>query len=55
MGQKLFNIHCLVDETMNMCENYLTKTYSKISGVGSCRCIGIAGGLSYNQESFTRF
>ena len=33
MGQKLSNIHWLVDKTMNMCESYLTKTYLKISGV----------------------
>jgi hypothetical protein len=38
---------------MNMCESYLTKTYLKISGASSCRCIGIAGCLRYNQESFT--
>jgi hypothetical protein len=42
MGQKLSNIHWLVDKTMNMCESYLTKTYLKISGASSCRCIGIA-------------
>ena len=53
MGQKLPNIHCLVDKTMNMCESYLT--YLKISGASSCRCIGIAGCLRYNQGSFTRF
>jgi hypothetical protein len=40
---------------MNMCESYLTKTYLKISGASSCRCIGIAGCLRYNQGSFTRF
>ena len=39
---------------MNMCESYLTKTYSKISGASSFRCIGIAKCLYYNQESFTR-
>jgi hypothetical protein len=53
MGQKLSNIHCLVDKTMNMCESYLTKTYLKISRASSCRCIGIAGCLSYNRGSFT--
>ena len=26
-GTKLSNIHWLVDKTLNMCENYLTKTY----------------------------
>ena len=49
----LFNIHCLVDKTMIMCESYLTKTYLKISGASSCRCIGIAGCIRYNQRSFT--
>ena len=52
---KLPNIHCLVDKTMNMCESYLTKTYSKSSGASSCRCIGIAGCLPYDRGSFTRF
>jgi hypothetical protein len=42
MGQKLSNIHWLVDKTMTMCESYLTKTYLRISGASSCRCIGIA-------------
>jgi hypothetical protein len=55
MGQKLSNIHCLVDKTMNICESYLTKTYLKISRASSCRCIGIAECLRYNQGSFTRF
>jgi len=54
MGQKLSNIHWLVDKTMTMCENYLTKTYLIISGVSSCRCIGIAGRVRYNRGSFTR-
>ena len=40
---------------MNMCENYLTKTYSKTSGSSSCRCMGIAKCLGYNQESLTLF
>ena len=34
---------------MNPCESYWTKTYSKISGASSCRYIGIAGCLRYNQ------
>jgi hypothetical protein len=55
MGQKLPNIHCLLDKTMNMCESYLTKTYLKFSAASSCRYIGIAGCLRYNQGSFTRF
>ena len=38
MEQKLSNTHCLVDKTMNMCENYLTKPCSKSSGASSCRC-----------------
>jgi hypothetical protein len=45
MGQKLSNIHCLVDKIMNMFESYLSKTYFIISGASSCRCIGIAGCL----------
>jgi hypothetical protein len=53
MGQKLSNIHCLVDKPMNMCESYLTKTYLIISGASSCRCIGIAGCLRSNRRSFT--
>ena len=32
MGQNMSNIHCSVDETMNMFDYYLTKTYSTISG-----------------------
>jgi hypothetical protein len=36
-------------------ESYLTHTYSKISGASSCRCIGIARCLRYNQGSFTQF
>jgi hypothetical protein len=40
---------------MNMCESYLTETYYKISRASSCRCIGIAGCLHYNQGSFTQF
>jgi hypothetical protein len=40
---------------MNMCENYLTKTYSTISGANSYRCIGIVGCLRYNRGNFTRF
>jgi hypothetical protein len=55
MGQKISNIHRMVDKTMNMRENYLTKTYSTISGASSCRCIGIARCIRYNQESFTQF
>jgi hypothetical protein len=55
MGQKLSNIRWLVDKTMNMCESYLTKTYLKISGVSSSRCIGIAGRVHYNRGSFTWF
>jgi hypothetical protein len=55
MGQKLSNIHCLVDKTMNMCESYLTKTYLKISGASSCRCIGIAGYLRYNEGALPKF
>ena len=39
---------------MNMCENYLIKTYLKISGAGSCECIGIAECIRYNRESFSR-
>ena len=54
MGQKLSNIHWLVDNTMIMCESYLTKTYWKISGASSCRCIGITGRVRYNQGSFTQ-
>jgi hypothetical protein len=38
-----------------MCESYLTKTYSTISGASSCKCIGIAGCRHYNRGSFTRF
>jgi hypothetical protein len=55
MRQKLPNIHCLVDKSMNMCESYLSKTYLKIAGASSCRCIGIARCLRYNRGSFTRF
>ena len=55
MGQKLPNIHCLVGKTMNMCEIYVSKTYLKISRASSYRCIGIAGCIGYNLESFTRF
>ena len=40
-------------KAMTMCESYLTKTYLKISGASSCKCIGIPGCLRYNQESFT--
>ena len=53
MGQKLSNIHCLVDKTMNMCGSYLTKTYLINSGASSCTCIGIAGCLPYKRGSFT--
>jgi hypothetical protein len=53
MGQKLSNIHWLVDKTMTMCKSYLTKTYLKISRASSCRCIGIAGRVRYNRGSFT--
>ena len=53
MGQKLSNIHCVVDKTTNLCESYLTKTYAKIAGASSCRCIRIAGCLRYNRGSFT--
>jgi hypothetical protein len=46
----------LVDKAiMNMCESYLTKTYLKISGASSCRCIRITGCLCYNRGSFTQF
>ena len=55
MGQKLSNVHCLVDKAMTMCESNLTKTYLKISGASSCRCIGIAGCLRCNRGSFTWF
>jgi hypothetical protein len=55
MGQKLPNIHCLVDKTMNMCKRYLTETYLKTSEASSCRCIGIAGCLRYNRGNFTLF
>ena len=55
MGQKLSNIRCLVDKTMTRCESCLTKTYLRISGASSCRCIGIVGCLHYNRGSFTRF
>ena len=54
MGQKLCNIHWLVDKTMSMCESFLTKTYLEIPGASSCRCIGIAGRVRYNRGSFTR-
>jgi hypothetical protein len=54
MGQKLSNIHWLVDKTMTMCESYLTKIYLIISGASSCRCIGLAGRVRYTQGSFTR-
>ena len=48
MGQKLSNIHCLIDKTMTMRgESYLTKTYLTISGSSSCRY--------YNRGSFTQF
>ena len=40
---------------MNMCGHYLTNTYLKTFRASLCRCIGIAGCLCYNQESFTRF
>ena len=49
------NICRLVDKTMNMCESYFSKTYLKISGASSCRCIGIAGYVRYNRGSCTRF
>ena len=49
-GRKLSNIHYLVDKTMNMCENHLPKTYSKISRASSCRCIGIVRCLHYNRK-----
>ena len=52
MGQKLPNIHCLIDKIMNMFENYLTKTYLKISEASSSRCIGIAGYLRHNRELY---
>ena len=39
---------------MNMCESYLTKTYLKISGASSCRCIGTARCLYYNQGNSTQ-
>ena len=55
MGQKLSNIHCLIDKTMNMCENYLTKTYLKTFWAGYSEYIGIVRCLHYNQESFTWF
>jgi hypothetical protein len=55
MGQKLSNLHCLADKTMDMCEDYSTQTYSTIVGASSCRCIGLTGCLHCNQESFTRF
>ena len=50
MEQKLSNIHCLVDKTMNMYKSYLTKSYLKISRASSCRCIGISGCLHYNPK-----
>ena len=50
MGQKLPNVHCLVDKTMKMCESYLTETYLKIARASSCRCIGIAGCLCYKTK-----
>jgi hypothetical protein len=37
MGQKLSNIHHLVDKQMNMCESYLSKTYLKIWLFGKVR------------------
>ena len=40
MGQKLSNIHWLVEKPMTICESYLTRTYLEISGASSCRCIG---------------
>ena len=40
MGQKLPNIHRLINKTMNVCESYLTKTYLIVSGASSRRCIG---------------
>ena len=43
---------CLVDQTMNMCEHYLTEIYPKISRTSSCRCIGKAGCLRYNLSGF---
>ena len=55
MGQKLPNIHCLVDNTLTMYESHLTKTYLKIFGASSCTCIGIAKCLRYNWGSFTKF
>ena len=55
MGQKLPNVHYLVDKTMNICGSYLTKTYLKIFIANSCRCIGIAGCLRYNRGNFTQF
>ena len=38
-----------------MCEDDITKTYLTISRASSCRCIGIARCLHYNQESLTQF
>ena len=45
--------HCLVEETMTMCESSLTTTYLEISGASSCECIGIARCIHYNQGSST--
>ena len=55
MGQKLSNIHCLLDKTMNMRKHHLTWIYLTISGANSRRCIGIAKCLRYNRGNFTRF
>jgi hypothetical protein len=52
-GMKTIQHSLQVDKTMNVCESYLPKTYTKIVGASSCRCIGIAGCLCYNRRSFT--
>ena len=45
----------LVDETMNICESYLTETYLKTSKASSCRCTWIVMCLHDNHESFSWF
>ena len=40
---------------MNMCESYLIKTNSKITGASSCRCTGIAGASTIIERALHNF